>query len=61
MSKELTDAKRKAIKKFDATHTKQYHLKLNVNTDADLIECLEQQKNVQGFLKQLIREHLNLD
>lgn len=58
MSKTLTDAKRKAIQKYDAVNTKQYHLKLNVKTDADIIERLSGQTNVQGYLKDLIREDI---
>lgn len=55
MSKELTDAKRKAIKKYDAANTKQYHLKLNMNTDAEIIQHLDMQQNVQGYIKALIK------
>ena len=55
MSKGLTDAKRKAIQKYDAANTKQIHLKLNLNTDTDILEHLEKQENVQGYIKALIR------
>ena len=58
MSKGLTDAKRKAIKKYDAANTKQVHLKLNKKSDARLIEWLEKQDNVQGYIKRLIREDM---
>lgn len=58
MSKKLTDAKRRAIQKYDASNTKQIHLKLNLNTDADILEHLEQQENVQGYIKELIREDI---
>jgi hypothetical protein len=58
MSKELTDAKRKAIKKYDAAHTKQVHLKLNTETDADILERLAEIGNVQGYIKLLIREDM---
>ena len=55
MSKKLTDAKREAIKRYDAANTKQIHLKLNRNTDAELIAWLESKDNVQGYIKDLIR------
>lgn len=55
MSKKLTDAKREAIKRYDAANTKQIHLKLNRNTDAELIAWLESKGNVQGYIKDLIR------
>ena len=58
MSKELTEAKRRAIQKYDASHTRQIHLKLNMKTDADILEHLDQQENVQGYIKDLIREDM---
>lgn len=53
-----TDAQRRAVRKYDAENTKQFHLKLNKKTDADIIDLLGKQKSVQSFLKQLIREFL---
>ena len=53
-----TEAQRRATVKYDAKNTKQYHLKLNLNTDADIIEWLNQQPSVQGYIKQLIREDM---
>ena len=50
-----TEAQRRATAKYDAAHTKQVHLKLNINTDADIIKHLEGRKNVQGYIKLLIR------
>lgn len=58
MSKELTDAKRKAIKKYDAKSTRQIHLKLNLKTDADILEHLGKQDSIQGYIKRLIREDM---
>ena len=55
MSKELTDAKRRAIQKYDSANTKQIHLKLNIKTDADIIECLSGKDSIQGYIKDLIR------
>lgn len=49
-----TEARRRAVKKYDKTHTKQYHLKLNVNTDARIIDWLDHVDNVQGYIKSLI-------
>ena len=59
MGKKLTDAKRRAIQKYDAANTKQLHLKMNLKTDADILEHLEKQENVQGYIKHLIREDVN--
>ena len=58
MSKELTDAKRRAIQKYDSVHTKQYHLKLNTGTDAEIIEHLSKLTNVQGYIKELIKKDI---
>ena len=58
MSKDLTDAKRRAIQKYDAANTKQIHLKLNIKTDADILVQLAKQASVQGYIKDLIREDI---
>lgn len=48
---------------FDYYMTQQYKLKLNIKTDADVIEWLEKQKadpesSIQGAVKKLIREEI---
>ena len=58
MSKGLTEAKRQAIRKYDAKATKQIHLKLNLKTDADILAQLERVENVQGYIKELIRKDI---
>ena len=58
MGTKLTDAKREAIKRYDAKNTKQIHLKLNLNTDADLLEWLAKQDSVQGYIKSLIKKDM---
>jgi hypothetical protein len=58
VSKELTEAKRRAIKKYDANNTRQVHLKLNIKTDADILDHLEKQESVQGYIKRLIRDDM---
>lgn len=40
---------------WDRENTKQYKLKLNKNTDADLITWLDSIENKQSYLKDLIR------
>ena len=44
--------------KYDAENTKFIGLKLNKNTDADILEHLEQCTNKQGEIKALIRKAL---
>lgn len=45
----------KAIAKYDAKNTKQFKMKLNLKTDADIIKWLDNQDNKQGRIKELIR------
>ena len=54
----VTEAQKRATVKYDAKNTKQYHLKLNLNTDADIIQHLEQQESIQGYIKALIRKDM---
>lgn len=58
-----TDAMRRAIAKYDAANTKHYGLKLNIGTDADIIEKLEKVRKdpggIQGYIKSLIRKDIN--
>lgn len=53
-----TEAQKKAQAKYDARTAKYISLKLNIKTDADLIDLLSKQQNVQGFIKDLIRKEL---
>jgi len=54
----LTDAKRKTNMDYDRKNTKLIGMKLNKNTDADILAFLAKQENIQGYLKQLIREDM---
>lgn len=53
-----TEAQTRAQKKYDAANTRQFHLKLNRNTDRDIIEKLGNVPNMQGYIKRLIRSDL---
>lgn len=53
-----TEAQKRAQKKYDEANKDKYrmiHLKLNRETDADIIEKLERSENIQGYIKGLIR------
>lgn len=52
------EKKKIANARSDKKNCKTYLLKLSKNTDADVIELLDQQENKQGFIKGLIRDHL---
>lgn len=53
-----TDAQKAATAKYDKGNTKRLSLKLNLNTDADILEKLDSEKNVQGYIKKLIRNDI---
>lgn len=44
--------------KYDSTHCKYYTLKMNLETDSDIIEKLSSVESKQGYIKQLIREDI---
>lgn len=54
----MTDAQKQASQKYDKKNTRLFTIKLNYNTDADLISLLESQKNIQGFIKTVLNEWL---
>lgn len=53
-----TENQKKAVARYDKANTRQFKLKLNRNTDKDIIEYLETLDNVQGYLKTLIRQDM---
>lgn len=53
-----TENQKKAVARYDKANTRQFKLKLNRNTDKDIIEYLETLDNVQGYLKALIRQDM---
>lgn len=56
-----SDAQKRASAKYDKAHTKGIYLKLNTESDKDIIEFLAGVNNVQGYIKNLIRYDMNLD
>ena len=53
-----SEAQIRASIKYNAKMVKQIKLALNKETDADIIECLGHQDNMQGYIKKLIREDM---
>jgi hypothetical protein len=43
---------------YDRKNTKLIGMKLNRNTDADILDHLAKHENIQGYLKRLIREDM---
>lgn len=56
--KKTSDAQIKAIKKYDAKNTTRLMLKLNLKTDAEIIQRLNEVGNKQGYIKKLIQEDI---
>ena len=54
----MTEAQRKAQQKYNKNNTKTFTIKLNYNTDADLINLLDNTNNRQGFIKKLLDGYL---
>lgn len=46
-------------KKYDKAHTVMVCVKLNIKTDADILEVLNACDNKQGFIKQCIRNNID--
>lgn len=53
-----TKAQIKAQAKYDKQNTKQVMLKLNVNSDADILAKLGDEGNKQGYIKELVRRDM---
>ena len=49
----------KASMKYNQNNVKQIKLNLNLKTDSDIIAYLDKCGNVQGLIKQLIRQEMN--
>ena len=52
------EVQKKAQMKYDAKATKQIKLKLNITSDKDILDKLEQVDNKQGYIKELIRKDI---
>lgn len=59
MAKATKEAHALAVRKYDAKNTKQYHLKLNLGTDAKIIAKLDSVDSIQGYIKKLINDDIN--
>lgn len=50
----MTEQRKQSQREYDRKNTRTFCIKLNYNTDADLISMLETKDNVQGFIKTLL-------
>lgn len=53
-----SDAQKRASAKYDAENTRQIKFKLNLKTDADILEKLDSVENKQSYIKALIRKDI---
>lgn len=44
--------------KYDRENTKRVYIKLNKNTDSDILSYLDSKPNKQGYIKELIRKDM---
>lgn len=54
----MTEAQIRASKKYDKENVIRISLKLNKNTDADILKALTKSNNKQGFIKESIRKNI---
>jgi hypothetical protein len=54
-------AQLEAVRRYNKTHTCTITLRLNLKTDADILEWLEDCDNVAGTVKQAIRAQIYAD
>ena len=57
----VSEAMKRSIAKYDAKNTRQIKLKLNLETDKDVLDKLDQVGNKQGYIKRLIRADIKKD
>ena len=52
------NAHSKSQAQYDKEHTTGFHMKLNNESDSDILDWLSQQDSKQGAIKKLIREEI---
>lgn len=53
-----SNAQKEATKRYQQKTTRVYNIRLNLNTDGDIIRRLEEVGSKQGYIKDLIRKDL---
>lgn len=54
----ITEAQKRATMKYEKANIRRVVLKLNKNTDQDIIAFLDAQKSVNGEIKRILREYI---
>ena len=50
--------KNEAIQRYQDKNIRRYNFKVNRKTESDILEQIEKQDNMQGYIKRLIREDI---
>lgn len=53
-----TEAQKRATAKYQAKNTRMFTIRLNYNTDQDIIDKMEQVESMSGYIKKLIRQDI---
>ena len=53
-----SESRLRANAKYDKANTKRLNVKLNLNTDKDILDYLEKLENKSGYIKELIRRDM---
>ena len=54
----ITEAQKRATIKYEKENIKRIVLKLNIKTDNDIIQYLNTKDNINGYLKELVRNDI---
>ncbi len=54
----VSEAQRRASRKYDQANTKNYPIKINKKTEKELFDHLESCNNVNGYVKELIKQDM---
>lgn len=54
-----SEAQKRAVARYDAANTLRISIKLNRNTDADLVKALEETDNKQQLIKDAVRAYID--
>lgn len=54
----VSDAQRRASRKYDQANTKNYPIKINRKTESEIFNHLERCENVNGYIKELIKQDM---
>lgn len=54
-------AQLEAVRRYNKAHTRTITLRLNLKTDADILEWLEDYDNIAGAIKRAIRHQIDVE